>query len=147
MLQLTKFAPVTEQELGKLIATMPAKSCQVGIIPTDKLKQVLDQCIPVITYITNVFLEISDLCAEWKEALLKPLIKKPTAGLIKSNYRPVSNLEFISKISEKVTLHRFTKHCHQYCLLPSYQSTYRKFHSCKSSLVRLLNALLWGSGE
>ena len=35
--------------------------------------------------------------------------KKPTAGQEKSNYRLVSNLSFISKVAEKVTLAQFTK--------------------------------------
>ena len=30
--------------------------------------------------------------------------KKPTARQEKSNYRPVSNLSFMSKVAEKVTL-------------------------------------------
>ena len=48
-------------------------------------------------YITNLSLETSEFCAEWKEAIVKPLIKKPSARLIKPTYRPVSNLGFISK--------------------------------------------------
>ena len=36
--QLTKFATVTEQELGKQIATMLAKSCQLDVIPTNSNK-------------------------------------------------------------------------------------------------------------
>ena len=100
--------------MGKLIATLLAKSCQLDVIPTDKLKQVLDQFIPTITYITNLSLETNEFYAEWKEALVKSLIKKPSVGLVKSNYRLVSNLEFISKILEKVTLDQFTDHCYQY---------------------------------
>ena len=122
---------------------MPAKSCQLDAIPTGKLKQVLDQCIPAIKYITNLSLDTSEFYAEWKEALVKPSIKKPSARLVKSNYRLVSNLECISKIIEKVTLDPFTNHCHQYSLLPSYQSAYRKCINCKASLVRLVNGLLW----
>ena len=43
-----------------------------------------------------------------KEALVKPLIKKKQLGTVNSNYRPVSNLSFISKIVEKTTLEQFT---------------------------------------
>ena len=45
--------------------------------------------------------------------------KKPTAGQEKLNYRPVSNLSFISKITEKVTLIQFAKHCDETRLLPA----------------------------
>ena len=43
--------------------------------------------------------------------------KKPTAVQEKSNYRPVSNLSFISKVAENVTLTQFTKHCNESKLL------------------------------
>ena len=38
----------------------------------------------------------------------------------KTNYRPVSNLGFISKVVEKDTLEQFMEHCNQNCLLPEY---------------------------
>ena len=55
-----------------------------------------------------------------EEVLVKPLVKKKSLGAIKTNYRPVSNLQFISKI-EKVTLDQFTLHSIEttYCLVIS----------------------------
>ena len=44
---------------------------------------------------------------------------------------------------EKVTLTQFTKHCDENKLLPAYQSAYRKNHSCETSLVKLVDDLLW----
>ena len=82
-----------------------------------------------------------------RTALVKPLIKKPTVGPEKSNYRPVSNLHFISKVVEKVALTQFTEHCDENKLLPAYQSTYRKHHSCETSLVKLVDDLLWAMEE
>ena len=41
---------------------------------------------------------------EWKEALVRPLIKKRQLGTVNSNCRPVSNLSFIAKIVEKTAL-------------------------------------------
>ena len=73
--------------------------------------------------------------------------KKPTAGQEKSNYRPLSNLSFMSKVAEKVTLTQFTKHCEENKLLPAYQSAYRKNHSCEASLVKLVDDLLWAKEE
>ena len=32
---------------------MPAKTCQLDIIPTDRLKQVLQGCLLALTHITN----------------------------------------------------------------------------------------------
>ena len=55
-----------------------------------------------------------------------------------TKYRQVSNLQFISKIVEKVTLEEFTQHCNSNSLLPNYQSAYRKYYSCETSLVKLV---------
>ena len=61
-----------------------------------------------------------------------------------NNYGPVSNLRFFSKVLEKVTQEQVTEHCNENSLLPEYQSAYRKEHSCMTSLVKLVNDILWG---
>ena len=113
----------------------------------ERLKQVLEGCPPAITHIINRSLDSSEFCSAWKEVLVKPLVKKISTGTDKTNYRLVSNLSFISKIIEKVALEQFTKHCNRNGLLPEYQSAYRKNHSCQSSLIKLVNDILWGMEE
>ena len=129
---LVKFAPVLPSELGKIIHRMPPKTCQLDQVPTNKLQEILDGCLPALSHITNRSLELGKFAEKWKEAIVKPLIKKKQLGTINSNYRPVSNLSFISKIVEKVTLEQFNDHCNQHSLLPEYQSAYRKHHSCET---------------
>ena len=89
---------------------MPAKTCQLDIIPTDRLKQVLEGCLPALTHITNRSLDTNQFCGQWKEALVKPLIKRNHQQAQKTNYRLVSNLGFVLKVVEKVALKQFTKH-------------------------------------
>ena len=50
---LRKFASVTQSPLAKIIKAMPAKACQLDIIPTDRFKQVLEGCLPALTHTTN----------------------------------------------------------------------------------------------
>ena len=82
-------------------------------------------------------------CEDWKEAIVKPLIKKKELGTQNSTYRLVSNLCFISKIVEKVTLEQFNSYCQDNSLVPEYQSAYRKNHICEKSLVKLVNDIIW----
>ena len=80
---------------------------------------------------------------EWKVAIICPLLKKPGLDHICGNYRPVSNLLFLSKVVEKAALKQFVKHCEENSFLPNYQSAYRKNYSCKTALVKLFDDILW----
>ncbi len=59
--------------------------------------------VPVITQIINLSLFISHMPEKLKDAMLLPIIKKALIdNEILKNFRPVSNLAFISKLIEKV---------------------------------------------
>ena len=72
-----------------------------------------------------------------------PLLKKVGLELIPRNYRPVSNLCFLSKVVEKCMLKQFIGYCNSQDLIPQYQLAYRANHSCETLLLRLLNDALW----
>ena len=141
--RLEKFTPISSSQLEKTIHHMKPKTCALDPIPTSKLQEIIEGCIPAITHLVNSSLDQGAFCNTWKEAIVKPLIKKKSLGTQNSNYRPVSNLSFISKIIEKVTLEQFNTHCSENSLVPEYQSAYRKNHSCETSLVKLVNDILW----
>ena len=54
-----------------------------------------------------------------------------------------THAQFISKVIEKCTLNQLTDHCNKHNLLPEYQSSYRKYCSCETSLLKLENDTLW----
>ena len=95
-------------------------------------------------HITDSSLDTSSFYEEWKEAIVEPLVKKLSGGLVKTNYRLVSNLGLISNVGGKVTLEQLIKHYNQNSLLPEHQSACMKEHSCETSLVKLLNDIFWG---
>ena len=140
---LNKFTPISQMQLEKTITRMSSKTCALDIMPTARLKEVLGTILPSLTHIVNKSLVQGEFYTGWKEALVKPLVKSRILGTALTNYRPVSNLQFISKIVEKVTLDQFTQHCNKNSLLPNYQSAYRQYHSCETSLVKLVNDILW----
>ena len=84
--------------------------------------------------------EFSEL---WKLSTVKPLIKKPGMELQYGNYRPISNLSFLSKVIEKLVLQQYNHHIITHSLLPDYQSAYRQGYSCETALVKLFNDSLW----
>ena len=111
------------------------------------MKEVLLICIPSITKIVNLSLNKGAFSNQWKTAIVKPLIKAKKNDTAHTNYRPVSNLSFISKVLERCTLQQLTQHCNNHTLLPDFQSTYQKHHGCETSLLKLTNDILWDMGN
>ena len=120
--KFASFHPLTEMEVCTVIMNMKNKHCELDIILTSTLKQILDACLPMITQIVNLSLTRAEFCEEWKTAIVKLLLKRPGLDLINKNYRPISNLTFISKLVEKCMLKQLLGHCENHDLLPDFQS-------------------------
>ena len=58
------------------------------------------------------------------------------------NYRPVSNLPYIAKISEKIVLNQVDNHMNSNSLHQENQSAYRQNHSTETALLKIHNDLL-----
>ena len=84
--QLTKFSPISESDLVKIIKAMPSKLCELDYMGTDKMKEVLHTCIPSITNIVNLSLNKGAFSNQWKIAIVKPLIKAKTKATAHTNY-------------------------------------------------------------
>ena len=137
---LSSFDPVTEDEVRKIILDSPSKHCDLDPLPTTLLKESLNCLLPSITCIINDSLLSGDVPKSFENALVKPLLKKP--GLdpnIFKNYRPVSNLPFLSKILEKVVLKRLLAHLNLNELNEIYQSAYKKNHLTETALLKIFN--------
>ena len=103
----------------------------------------MDTIIDSITSIINDSLTTGVVPSHFKHADVTPLIKKPDADAeILKNYRPVSNLSFISKILEKVVASQIMKHLDKLKSLEIHQSAYRKFHNTETALLKIFDDLL-----
>jgi len=80
-----------------------------------------------------------------KSAVVLPLLKGLDSILdseIFKNYRPVSNLEFVGKLIERVVGLRLDEHMEKNNLQCSKQYGYKKYHSTETLLIKLVNDLL-----
>ena len=82
-------------------------SCDLDPIPTSLVLDCISVLMTPITNIVNYSLQEGSFPSCFKTAHVTPLLKK--AGLdrnILKNYRPVSNLSYISKLIEKAVVGR-----------------------------------------
>ena len=99
--KLTRFAPVTENQVELIVKSMKPKACKLDPIPTHILKTMLPAVLLIITKLVNVSLGTGVFHRTLKTGTVKPLLKKIGLQLINNNYRPVSYLSFILKLTEK----------------------------------------------
>ena len=140
--EMASFREVTNDEIKSIIMSSNSKSCELDAIPTHLLKATIEMTCPFITTIINNSLKSGIFPDAYKKALVRPLIKKP--GLDPNdlkNYRPVSNLQFLSKVMEKVVLKQLNEHLVRNELKEPFQSAYRQNHSTETALLRVLNDL------
>ena len=72
----------------------------------------------------------------FKISHVMPALKKPSLSKDEmKNYRPLSNLNFVSKIIEKFIANRILSHLERNDLSNQYQSAYKKFHSTETALL------------
>ena len=115
---LYAFHPVSEDEVQKLVRQSAKKSCPLNPAPTSLVVSCLAVLLPVITRIINCSLTSGDFPECWKEALVSPLLKK--SGVISefTNLRPVSNMQYISKLRERAVFDQTHAHLTSHGLYP-----------------------------
>ncbi len=132
-----------EQVVEKFLRTSLAnKSCENDPCPTHLVKECIDELLPAISNMVNLSLSDGEFPDFWKEAVVRPKLKKPNLDLVKKNYRPISNLAFLSKITEKVVAKQTSQHMSSCQLHPKLQSAYHQNHSTETALLRVHNDIM-----
>ena len=92
------FEPTTTAELSLNVAKLSVKSSLLDTLPSSLLMKDLLDILSIITTNVNISLETSSVPLCLKKAVVTPLLKKLQLDHeIIYNFRPVSNLSFISQ--------------------------------------------------
>ena len=134
--------PITTEQFTKMIAAAPNKHCVLDPAPTSLVKNCSSLLAPLHSKLLNRSLSESYIPTSQKAAIITTLLMK--MGLDKNdgqNYRPVSNLTFISKLLERVVCSQMSNFLKENDALPSTQSAYRRYHSTESALLEVFSYL------
>ena len=138
------FRPATLDEIKSIVSTFPIKCSPEDPIPTKLLKKHSDLFLNFWLQIVNISLATGSIDGI-KSAIVTPLLKEISSKVDTEefkNYRPVSNIVFLSKVIERVVATRLDEHMLSNNLYNNNQFGYRKFHSTETLLLKVLNDLL-----
>ena len=128
--------------MSSIIESSPEKSCSLDPIPKWWLVKCEPFVLPTITSIINLSITLTHVPSTMKSAIINPLLKKINLALLQKNYRPVSNLKYLSKLIERVIAQNLNEHLTRNDIFEPMQSAYRKAHSAETALVRIQNDIL-----
>ena len=109
--ELNEFSPTSTLEPLPLLKTMSGKSCILDPIPGGLMKDCYTILLPVIVSIINLSFDNATVPACFNAAVLDPILKKDSLNHeVHKNFRPISNLRFVSKATKKVVALRLNQH-------------------------------------
>ena len=134
---LDHFDVITKPELVKGISVMHKITCSSDPFPTKLLMdhQEAITCIDTILHIANLSLATEVFLTSCKSSIVTLIKKNGLDCEVLKNYRPVSNLSFLSKFIEKIISVRILQHITDNGIIDVFQSAYKAGHCCETALT------------
>ena len=138
--RLHVFEPASPSDVKRIVMSSAAKSCVLDPLPTSFLKTHIDFLCPVLARIINTSLSSAVVPRPMKHAVVTPILKKRCSDVnILTNYRPISNITFVAKITERFVAQQLQRFMDVNGIYGVYQSAYRPQHSAETALLRIHN--------
>ena len=129
---------VTVNEVKAIVSQLNNSAAGPDDLPASIMKQVSNEyCIP-LTHLINLSVLQGDFPSEMKLAKVLPIYKADNHQLIQ-NYRPISVLNFFSKVYERVIYNNLLDFIMENNILYDKQFGFRKGHSTSHAIITLVN--------
>ena len=143
---LALFENLSQVDVLNLLKNSNSKSCSLDIFPTWLVLDLLPVFLPILTALVNASLQSGVFPTCHKVAIISPILKKPGADpSILGNYRPISNVSFLSKLIERAVFFQLNKYLLAANLLPIFQSGFKAGNSTETALLRVYNDIVRAS--
>ena len=140
---LEVFDPTTEEEIREILRDNGIKTSCEDPLPVEILKEVTNEMLPALVVLVNKSLSEGSM-EGIKSSVIDPLLKK--AGLdseIYKNYRPVNNLVFLSKLTERIVKKRIDSHLEANSLHNKKAFGYKTGHSTETLMLGVRSGIEW----
>ena len=140
---LSLLSTIDQDHLLDLLAKAPNKSCGLDPAITWLIKEFAKDIAPFLTALFNRFIVSGVVPQTFKGAEITLILKKASLdATVVLNYRPISNLLFLSKLLERIKKDQLETHLDAANLLPECQSAYRKSHSTETALLKVTSDMI-----
>ena len=137
-LSFSSFRQVTDEDVYKLVMSLPVKSCVLDSIPLWLFKDNIEILCEPLTSIINASFRTGVFPSKLREAVVSPILKKPSLDkVILKHYRPVSNISHVSQLIEKIVCGQIKDHLNSNGLQEPFQSAYRELCSTETALLHV----------
>jgi len=116
-------------------------------IPNRALKHLPQRAVSLLVLIFNAILVTHHFPTVWKHARVISILKPGKDPALPSSYRPISLLDTIGKLFEKILLYRILHEVNVRGLLQNEQSGFRPRHSTSLQIARLIERITRKFGE
>jgi reverse transcriptase-like protein/endonuclease/exonuclease/phosphatase family protein len=137
--------PVTHREVRSIIKNLKPKSAPgPDNISNRVLKHLPRKGIVAITNISNAIMRLGYFPSRWKEAIVIMIPKPGKNHIFPQNHRPISLLNSLAKVVERLILARLLKHTEQLNVIPNVQFGFRSNHSSEQQILRITELITEG---
>ena len=138
-------AKITMQELDAALSSLKKKSaCGKDLIHYEMLRNLSPENRETLLFLFNSLLFSGYVPADWKHAIVIPLLKPGKDSDKADSYRPISLTSCLCKLFEKILNNRVSWHLETKNILPVTQSGFRKNRCTIDNLVHLEHTIRSG---